>query len=220
MNSIPNSDEISESTRQRVLRTLLAHERSTVNELAVSVGINPISIRHHISKLEADGLVDSIEEKHGVGRPRRLYFLSEKGREQFPTRYLRLIIRLLEQLRESLPDAMVNRLFSQIAREMASDYETILNSLNIEERLNLVTKLLGEEGFAVEWEKHGNEYQIREISCPYYHLGQYYPEICSVDQTLISTMLSVPVEKIKCVLRGDAHCTYAVSNLEEYEMKV
>jgi len=218
MNSSLQSNENSISTRQRVLRTLLAHERSTINDLALSVDINPISVRHHISKLEADGLVNSVEEKHGVGRPRRLYFLSEKGREQFPTRYLRLIIRLLEQLKESLPDAMVNRLFSQIARDMASDYETLLNDLNMEERLNLVTKLLAEEGFAVEWEKEGNEYHIREISCPYYHLGQSYPEICSVDQTLISTMLSVPVEKIQCVLSGDTHCTYVVSSQVENDM--
>lgn len=78
--------------------------------------------------------------------------------------------------------------------------------------------MLTEEGFAVEWEKQGSEYQIREISCPYYHLGQSYPEICSVDQTFISIMLSVPVEKIKCVLRGDAHCAYAVSSLVENEI--
>lgn len=99
MNSSLQLDENTISTRQRVLRTLLAQERCTVNDLALSVNINPISVRHHISKLEADGLVDFVEEKHGVGRPRRLYFLSEKGREQFPTRYLRLIIRLLEQLK-------------------------------------------------------------------------------------------------------------------------
>jgi DeoR family suf operon transcriptional repressor len=70
--------------------------------------------------------------------------------------------------------------------------------------------LLGEEGLEVEWEKHGEDYHIREINCPYYHIGQNHPEVCSVDQTLISTLLSVPAEKIRCVLNGDAHCTYVV----------
>jgi len=31
-----------------------------------------------------------------------------------------------------------------------------------------------------------------------------------MDQTLISTVLDVQAEKIRCVLNGDAHCTYVV----------
>jgi len=203
-------DDQSKSTRQRVLQTLLSRQRCTINELAEAVDINPISVRHHITRLEADGFVSSHEERHGVGRPRRLYYLTDQGREQFPTRYLKLTLRLLGQLKENLPEPMVNKLFSEIAKNMASDYETIAFGMKMEERLDLVTKLLAEEGFDVEWEKTENEYLIREINCPYYHVGRDHPEVCSVDQTLISTMLGVPAEKIQCVLNGDAHCTYVV----------
>jgi hypothetical protein len=31
-----------------------------------------------------------------------------------------------------------------------------------------------------------------------------------MDQTLISTVLDIPAEKVKCVLNGDAHCSYLV----------
>jgi DeoR family suf operon transcriptional repressor len=72
------------TTRDLVLKTLLTRQRCTVNELAEAVGINPISVRHHVTRLEADGLVTSEEVRHGVGRPRRLYFLTENGMEQFP----------------------------------------------------------------------------------------------------------------------------------------
>jgi predicted ArsR family transcriptional regulator len=205
------TEEETQTTRQRVLKTLLNREKCTINELANAVDINPISVRHHITKLEADGLVKSQEEKHGVGRPRRLYYLSEKGHEQFPTRYLRLTLRLLAQLKDTLPKTMVNELFTQVARDIASDYDLAINGLSMEERLNMVKKLLGEEGFSVEWELNGDEYLIREINCPYYHIGQNYPEVCAVDQTLISSLLSVPAEKIKCILNGDTQCTYVVS---------
>ncbi len=84
------------------------------------VQINPISVRHHISRLEADGLVASDETRHGVGRPLRFYFLTEKGREHFPTRYIRLTMRLLEQLKESVPPIFIKGLFTQMAQEMAS----------------------------------------------------------------------------------------------------
>ena len=195
-----------------MLHTLLTRQRCTINELAEAVDINPISVRHHIARLEAEGLVTSEEERHGVGRPRRLYFLTENGFERFPTRYLRLTIRLLEQLKETLPEPMVNRLFSQMAADMAADHKAEMDGLSIEQRLDAVTNLLSQEGFTVEWEQRGDEILIREVNCPYYHIGQNHPEVCSVDQTLISKMLSVPAEKIQCILQGDAHCTYVVQS--------
>ena len=200
------------STRERILQTLLNHPRSTVNEMAGAVDINGISVRHHLSSLEAEGLVTYEEERHGVGRPRLVYFLTEKGRERFPTNYLRLTTRLLDQLKETLPPQMVNHLFTQMATDMAGNAAQQAENLSVEERLDLVKELLAPEGFAIEWEKQGDNYQINEISCPYYHIGQSHPEVCSVDQTLISTIMDIPVEKINCVLRGDAHCTYIIPN--------
>jgi len=200
----------SKSTRDRVLHTLLIKRQCTINELANAVEINPISVRHHISRLEADGLVTSTEERHGVGRPRRLYYLTEKGRELFPTRYLRLTLRLLQQLKDTLPQQTINKLFSNMAQELASDYSQELNGLTLEEKLNLVKQLLTSEGFTVEWERNGDFYHIRETNCPYYHIGQEYPEVCSVDQTLISTVLSIPAKKIRCMLKGDTNCTYII----------
>jgi predicted ArsR family transcriptional regulator len=206
-------NENAKSTRERVMQTLLTRHRCTINELADAVDINPISVRHHISKLQVDGLVDSAEERHGVGRPRRLYFLTDKGREHFPTRYLRLTLRLLEQLKETVPPSMISKLFAQMAQNLAADYEAELDGLSMEERLNLVKDLLTSEGFTVDWEKQGDHYHIRESNCPYFYVGQNHPEVCSVDQTLISTVLAVPAEKIKCMLHGDSHCTYIVPML-------
>lgn len=205
-----NYGDNAKSTRERVLQTLLTHQRCTINEIADAVDINPISVRHHITKLQADGLVDSAEERHGVGRPRRVYFLTEGGREHFPTRYLRLTLRILEQLKETVPQPMVNQLFTNIAEDLAADYASELAGLPVEEKLNIVKKLLTNEGFQVEWKKQGNYYQIQEANCPYYHVGQNHPEVCSVDQTLISTVLDIPAEKIQCMLHGDAFCTYIV----------
>lgn len=205
------SEEVqTRNTRERVLHTLLMRERCTVNELAEAVEINPISVRHHISKLEAENLVASAEERHGVGRPRRMYYLTEKGREQFPTRYIRLTVRLLEQLKEALPAPIVERIFEQMAVEMASTYRSEAEGLTPEARLELLRRLLNVEGFNVEVLKEGDSYIIRESNCPYFHIGQNHPEVCSVDQTLISTILEVPAQKIQCLLHGDAHCTYVI----------
>jgi len=198
------------NTRDRVLQTLLRQPRRTITELAESVGINPISVRHHLSNLQVEGLVSSDEERHGVGRPRLVYMLTEAGMEKFPTRYLRLTTRLLAQMKESMPAPVVAKLFSQLAEDLADEYADQVRGLSMEERLEVVKGLLAEEGFTVEWEKQGDEYRIHEISCPYYQIGVNHPEVCTVDQALISRMLALPAEKVQCVLSGSAHCTYVV----------
>jgi DeoR family transcriptional regulator, suf operon transcriptional repressor len=205
------------STRERILHTLLRQPRRTINDLAEAVGINPISVRHHLTNLQVEGLVGTEEERHGVGRPRLVYSLTEEGMERFPTRYLRLTTRLLAQMKESMPEPMVKKLFAEMADGLAEDYVSQMKGLDMEERLDLAKSLLSEEGFTMEWEKTGGQYQIHEISCPYLQIGQNHPEVCTVDQTLISRMLAVPAEKVQCVLKGDAHCTYVVH--EEAEPK-
>jgi predicted ArsR family transcriptional regulator len=200
------------STRDRIMQTLLRQPRTTIIELAVAVGINPISVRHHLTNLQVEGLVSTEEERHGVGRPRLVYFLTETGAEHFPTRYLRLTTRLLAQMKESMPAPVVAKLFSEMADGLAEEYASQMKGLNMEERLDLAKTLLTEEGFNIEWEKTGGQYQIHEITCPYLQIGMSHPEVCTVDQTLISRMLAVPAEKVQCVLQGDAHCTYIVQS--------
>ena len=198
------------STKDKILQTLLRKPRVTINELAEAVGINAISVRHHLTNLTAEGLISADEERHGVGRPRLVYSLTEDGMEKFPTKYLRLTTRLLDQMKDSMPGPVVAKLFSQIAEDMASEYADQMKDLSMEERLDFVKEMLAQEGFTVEWEKKGTDYQIHEISCPYYQIGIAHPEVCTVDQTLISKMLALPANKVQCILDGGSHCTYVV----------
>lgn len=198
------------STRDKILQSLLKKPRSTINDLAEVVGINPISVRHHLNNLQMEGLVESQEERHGVGRPRLVYLLTNEGRERFPTRYLQLTTRLISQMKETMPGPVVNKLFGKIAEDLVSEYANDIKGLSMEERLDFVKEMLAHEGFTVEWEKKGKQYEIHEISCPYYQIGMAHPEVCTVDQTLISKMLAVPASKVQCILNGGAHCTYVV----------
>ena len=198
------------STKDKILQTLLRKPKITIHELAEAVGINPISVRHHLTNLQMEGLIAAEEERHGVGRPRLVYSLTEDGMERFPTKYLRLTTRLLAQMKESMPGPLVTKLFNQVAEDLASEYTSQIQGLSMEERLEFVKELLAQEGFTVEWEKKGGEYQIHEISCPYYQIGVAHPEVCTVDQTLISKMLALPASKVQCILDGGAFCTYVV----------
>jgi len=199
------------STKEKILDTLHRKSKITINDIAEAVGINAISVRHHLSNLEKEGLIAADEERHGVGRPRLVYSLTQDGMERFPTKYLQLTTRLLTQMKDSMPGPVVAKLFSQIAETMASEYSEQIKGLSMEDRLDFVKEMLAREGFTVEWEKKGKEYQIHEISCPYYQIGVAHPEVCTVDQMLISTMLALPAQKVQCVLDGSSHCTYVVT---------
>jgi predicted ArsR family transcriptional regulator len=190
-------------TREQVLRTILNNPRCTINELAEAVGINPISIRHHITHLEAEGFVDSIDERHGVGRPRRVYFLTEAGVEQFPTRYVKLTLRLLKQLKDNLPEKIVKELFIQMAEDLANEMAAgkNLDGLSIEERLEVVKQFLRPEGFQINWEPHGIIIIFMKQAVPT-TISVRSPEVCSVDEMIISTFLSLPTSKIKCISMG------------------
>ncbi len=199
-----------QSTRERILQFLQKKPRTTINMLAEAVGINPISVRHHLTNLQIEGLVTAEEERHGVGRPRLVYLLTEHGMEHFPTRYMKLTSRLLDQLKSTMPAPLVKQLFQQMATDMAEEYKEEMKGMSMDERLNVVKTLLAKEGFEIEWERTREGYSIHEINCPYLRIGQNHPEVCTVDQMLISTMLAVPTEKVQCILDGDTKCTYLV----------
>lgn len=198
------------STREKILNNLLKFPRSSINDLAKSVGINAISVRHHLTNLQAEALVNAEEERHGVGRPRLVYFLTEKGLEHFPTHYLRLTNQLLSQIKEALPEKNIKQIFEKVAKTLAEDHTILPVNTPVPERLDLLKAMLAKEGFIIEWEEKDGQYYINEVSCPYYHIGQSHPEVCVVDQTLISTMLSVPVQRVSCVLNGDDQCSFVV----------
>ena len=203
---------MSNNTRNRVLRSLLLNQKRTVNELAEAVDINPISVRHHVTKLEAEGLIVSEEERHGVGRPRLVFSLTPKGMEQFPQRYLQLTLRLLEQLKSHFPEKVLGNIFKEVAEGIADDltHDINLEDLDLKERLELLQEVLTSEGFMVDLQEEEGNFYIVEASCPYHHVGEDYPEICVMDQELIAHFVSSTPKRVECILDGDKQCKYLI----------
>jgi DeoR family suf operon transcriptional repressor len=201
---------MSTPTREIILRTLRTEGKSTVKDLAGAADVSPVSVRHHLSNLQAEGLVSVEEVRHGVGRPHHAFSLTEKAMELFPTRYYRLTNRLIDELKLELTDDRVDELFEGVAQTMAEQFSAQLSSLPLEKRLPKLIELLKQEGFDAQLERKGDQLLIHELSCPFVHIGQEHPEVCVLDQALIARALSLPVERVTWLLEGDLHCTYAV----------
>ncbi len=198
------------STRDKVLQTLISNPRSTIVEIAGEVGINAISVRHHLTNLQAAGLVSADEERHGVGRPRLVYFLTDRGLEKFPTRYYRLTNHLLNQIKNTLSEEEIKNIFRNMADSLSEEYQPVFDSLDFEDKLNLLKNVMAKEGYDLEWKSSVESYEINEISCPFYQIGKEHPEICMFDKSLISNLLSIPEHEIKHTRKGDNQCVFII----------
>ena len=199
------------TTREQILHAIKARRQATIADLADTLGISPISVRHHLSALQAEGLVLSAEVRRGVGRPHLIYSLTEAALERFPAKYVLLSERLLDELKASLPAQAIETIFAHMAEGVVAEYSTQLQGKTLKEKMELLVEMLGAEGFMAKWNQTGETISLTEYNCPYIHLGQRHPEVCVIDRAIISQVLEAVVEKTTCVLSGGEHCAFVIT---------
>lgn len=196
------------NTKETILNQILLIREATIAQLSDKLGISEISVRHHLLSLEAEGIVTSSEERHGVGRPRFIYRLTEKGFQTAPTDYLKLADQSLETMKRFLGTETLLELFRQIGKDLAQGYAISLNFQEQDQILEELSKLLTKDGFIFSWMKTDNKYILTTHHCPLHHLGQKHPEICTINHALLESLIQHPISHDTCILRGDPACTY------------
>lgn len=197
------------STRDTILEALKSTPQATVEGLAVVADVSPVTVRHHLNSLQAEGLLEMASIRRKVGRPHYVYSLSQAGHELFPKKYARLSSRLLDELKSRFSDAVVADLFGHVVQKIVDEHKGEYESLSFEERLDYVIELLEEEGFLARWEKADGQYRLIEYSCPYLSVGQAHTEVCTFDRELVTLVLQTELEQHSCMLKGDACCQFS-----------
>ena len=197
-------------TRHAVLDHIRVNGQGTVQSLADALGISPISVRHHLTSLQAEGLIRVDLDRQGIGRPKHLYFLTERAEPTLPNQYHTLALRLLDELKASLAPAQVEAIIDRIAATVAARYGDSPLGGTLEQRLAHLVAVLGAEGFLTEVCHVDDQLVLTSSNCPYTSIGQQHPEVCRIDTTLIQTVLGVNVEQTSCVLHGDRNCAFLV----------
>ncbi len=87
---------------------------------------------------------------------------------------------------------------------------TELENKTTEERIKVLESVLAKEGFIIEWEKEDDAITLVSLSCPYYRIGMEHPEICAMDNALISAFVDEPIQATTCILNDDDRCTYRI----------
>jgi len=204
-----------EGTRWAILNALKVLGRATVVQLADSVGVKPITARHHLNSLIASGLITVTAVRQRVGRPHHVYSLTDAAQSLFPQTYHMLAERLLEQLKDALPPETVTQMLDQIAMAIVKDIEPGLENRPLEERLAAVAQILSGEGYMAQWERDADAIRVIEHHCPYFLISRDHPEICRIGETLMRTVLHADVTRDACLINGDACCTFRITPLKE-----
>ena len=200
-----------QSTREVILHTIKSSPESTIDTLAEAADVSPVTVRHHINSLLADGMIEATAVRRKVGRPYFVYTLSENGQELFPKRYVRLTSRLLDELKTRLPDDMVAEIFKGVVQAIIADHAGEFETLSMEKRLDYLVDMLGDEGFLSSWEKTADGYKLIEYSCPYISVGHEHSEVCTFDKELMLTVLQMPVQQHSCMLEGASCCEFSLT---------
>lgn len=198
------------STREKILNTLLDQHTATIAELAQIVGINGISVRHHLINLQAEGLVTSEEQRHGVGRPRFSYSLTAKGIEKFPSNYLKLTNSILDELKRSLSADELDAFFIRIGEEVAEKYVFKDSGKTFHHQLEALCKDLVQEGYRLRWKQQGNKVTVFNQNCPFHNIAMRHPEICQIDHTMFNNIFKRPAVYQACIVHGDPECAFSV----------
>jgi predicted ArsR family transcriptional regulator len=199
-------------TRWAVLELIRTQGHATVASLADALDVSPITVRHHLANLQAEGLVAASAERAHVGRPKHVFTVTEAAQRYFPNKYHVLVERLLDELKSTLPPEQVELIIDGMAQRVAARYNTQPAHGTLEARLQRLVDILGEEGFMAEIRRaeSNGETMLAELNCPYLYIGQRHPEVCRIDRALIQQVLGRMVEQQTCILQGAASCTFSV----------
>jgi predicted ArsR family transcriptional regulator len=201
------------AVRRHILEILKERNGGTVAELAESLDMAPVSVRHHLDILQADNLirVGRLERSGAVGRPQQVYLLTNEASDYFPNNFAALAGNLVQQVKQVLSQEQVDAVFCHMARDLASEFapEECVSAEVLVER---VAEFLNARGYLASWEEEesGGTWLIHKHNCPYSGVSSEHHELCLMDQTLVNTLFGQECQRVAHMGSEDSCCTYRV----------
>lgn len=161
------------STKIEILAHLKRQDGATVDGIASSLRLAPMTVRQHLMALERDGVVASEGVRRPTGRPHFRYRLTEDGHRRLADGYDRLLALLVEQtgLLEpngaSTPADKRSRLFRCAALALAQRHAAEVRDLTPGERVAQAVDILRRHGGFAEYHESDTAIELRDFGCVY-----------------------------------------------------
>jgi predicted ArsR family transcriptional regulator len=201
-----------QTRRQEILNILKQQGEATVDELATRLELTPVTVRHHLDILRAEGLVEapSVRRRHGPGRPQYVYTLTPESANLFPQRYDMLANELLEEIKSTMANDEVQRIFEHIAERRLERAPSLNGHQPVDVKMDALVHYLSEKGFIAEWEEENGRCLLYASNCPYQNVAAEHPEVCALDDLVLRRMTGTEVECVRRITDGSYSCIYEI----------
>ncbi len=200
--------------RDRVLHRLKTRGPQTASDLAGRLGVTPMAVRQHLAALEGEGLVVYAEERRKVGRPAKIWRLTEESRERFPDTHAELTLDLIGAVRSTFGEEGLARLVRRRTRDQLASYRAELppEDAPLEKRIASLAAVRRREGYMAEWSRDGSGFLLRENHCPISSAARACQGLCREELRLFRMLLGsgVVVERIEHIPAGARRCAYRI----------
>jgi predicted ArsR family transcriptional regulator len=183
--------------------------------LAHAVGITEVGVRQHLAKLHSDGLVAFADQAGEIGRPKRIWRLTEKGHARFPDTHADLTISLIDGIRSVFGEAGLDRLIAARQDAMLASYrQALAPCAALSECVVVLARLRTAEGYMAASEAQADgSFLLIEHHCPICAAAKTCQGFCRSELELFQAALGAhtSVTRQEHLLSEGRRCVYRIA---------
>ncbi|MDA8204150.1 MAG: winged helix-turn-helix transcriptional regulator [Chloroflexi bacterium] len=202
-------------TPQAILLALRRQGPLSPDLLAGQFGVSRTAVLQQLRTLELDGLVERHSLRHGVGRPRHLYDVTERAQPMMPASYDRLSMSLVGAVGEIGGPELLERVFeARRAAQVRNIRERFrargLANAPLADRARELTVVQAEQGYMSELIEGDEGLRLVEHNCPIQQVAAEAPAACEAEVRLFAEVLGVDVVRERHIAGGGRSCVYVL----------
>jgi predicted ArsR family transcriptional regulator len=205
--------------KKKLLYYLKVMQQAGLEELANVMKVSRMAVHKHLGLLQQRGLVEAVETRGHVGRPRMVYQLTSQSKTVFPKSYSAIATHALDFIERNMGKEAVEKVLRERQSELFDQYYKRLNGLDFDKQVKELARIRDEEGYIAESKKDskssGGKYVLLEYNCPIIHIAEKHWEACSTETELFEKLLGADIETTHRAAKGDLVCKFIIKERKE-----
>jgi len=201
-------------TRRCLLDLLKTEGLQTAGRLAGRLDVSAMAVRQHLYELADEGMVESVSEPAGVGRPAKKWRLTGAADRFFPDGHAELTTGLIRAMRGAFGEDGIDMMLEVRSREQTAAYRAAMDGrTDLGTRLERLAELRTEEGYMAAIRRGADgSWLLIENHCPICAAATQCSGLCRAELGVFRAVLGedVLVERTDHILAGARRCAYRV----------